>query len=109
MLAAIFGVEGHSLKQEERAFFRDVQPFGFIVFARNISEPQQVRDLIGDLRASVDHPDAPVLVDQEGGRVQRLKPPHWRAAAPAARFGALYRATPVAGLEAARLNAQVIA
>lgn len=108
MLAAIFGVEGQSLTLEERAFFRDVQPFGFIIFARNISEPQQVKDLIGDLRASVDHPDAPVLVDQEGGRVQRLRPPHWRAAAPAARFGALAQKQAQSGAKAVFLNHQLI-
>jgi beta-N-acetylhexosaminidase len=66
-----------------------MQPFGFILFARNVQEPDQVRRLVSDLRAAVDRPDVPVLVDQEGGRVQRLKPPHWRAALPAARFGAL--------------------
>ena len=89
MLSAIFGVAGPALSSEERAFFRDVQPFGFILFARNVVDPDQVRRLVNDLRAAVDQADAPVLIDQEGGRVQRLRPPHWRAALPAAKFGAL--------------------
>jgi beta-N-acetylhexosaminidase len=89
MLAAIFGVAGQILSGEERAFFRDVQPLGFILFARNVADPDQVRRLVNDLRAAVEHAEAPVLIDQEGGRVQRLRPPHWRAAAAAATFGAL--------------------
>ena len=75
MLAAIFGVSGQVLTSEERAFFRDVQPLGFIVFARNIADPDQVRRLVNDLRASVEHAEAPVLIDQEGGRVMRMRPP----------------------------------
>lgn len=92
MLSAIFGVAGPTLSQEERAFFRDVQPFGFILFARNVVDPDQVRRLVNDLRASVEQAEAPILIDQEGGRVQRLKPPHWRVAPPAAKFGALSEA-----------------
>ena len=75
--AAIFGCAGPVLLPEERAFFRDADPFGFILFARNVESPDQVRRLTGDLRAAVGR-DAPVLVDQEGGRVQRLRAPHWR-------------------------------
>ena len=97
MLAAIFGVSGQVLTSEERAFFRDVQPLGFILFARNVADPDQVRRLVNDLRASVGHAEAPVLIDQEGGRVQRLKPPHWRAAPAAAKFGALRRSDASAG------------
>ncbi len=75
--ACILGCEGTRLLPEEAAFFRDVQPWGFILFARNIETPAQVRGLTGDLRATVDRPYAPILIDQEGGRVQRLGPPHW--------------------------------
>ncbi len=75
--AAIFGCAGQVLLPDERAFFRDADPFGFILFARNVEEPAQVRRLTADLRDAVGR-DAPVLVDQEGGRVQRLRAPHWR-------------------------------
>lgn len=74
--AAIFGCAGPVLLTSERAFFAEYQPFGFILFARNVESPDQLRRLTHDLRASVGR-DAPVLVDQEGGRVQRLRAPHW--------------------------------
>ncbi|MCY1127930.1 beta-hexosaminidase [Frigidibacter sp. RF13] len=76
-LAVIFGCEGPVLGADEAAFFREVDPLGFILFARNVETPGQLRRLTGDLRAAVGR-DAPVLVDQEGGRVQRLRAPHWR-------------------------------
>ena len=76
-LAAIFGCLGPVLSSEEKAFFRDADPFGFILFARNVETPEQVRALTHDLRDAVGR-DAPVLVDQEGGRVQRLRAPYWR-------------------------------
>jgi beta-N-acetylhexosaminidase len=79
--ATIFGCAGPVLLPEEKAFYRDADPFGFILFARNIEDPQQVRRLTSDLREAVGR-DAPVLVDQEGGRVQRLRAPHWREWAP---------------------------
>ncbi len=72
--AAIFGCDGLRLTAEEKTFFRDVQPFGFILFARNIDSADQVRALCDDLRACVDH-HAPILIDQEGGRVQRIRAP----------------------------------
>ena len=75
--AAIFGCSGPVLTRDEATFFRDADPFGFILFARNVEHPDQVRRLTDDLRASTGH-DAPILVDQEGGRVQRLRAPHWR-------------------------------
>jgi len=75
--AAIFGCLGPTLRPDEAAFFRDCNPFGFILFARNIESPQQLRRLTAALRASVGR-DAPILIDQEGGRVQRLRGPHWR-------------------------------
>jgi beta-N-acetylhexosaminidase len=108
MQAAIFGVSGQTLSGEERAFFGDVQPLGFILFARNIADPDQVRRLVNDLRASVEHAEAPVLIDQEGGRVQRLKPPHWRAAVAAAKFGALAAQRAPDGRKAVFLNHQLI-
>jgi beta-N-acetylhexosaminidase len=74
--AAIFGCAGPILLAEERAFYADYQPFGFILFARNVETPDQLRRLTGDLRDAVGR-DAPILVDQEGGRVQRLRAPHW--------------------------------
>lgn len=75
--ATILGCQGPNLGREERAFFRDADPFGFILFARNVENPAQLRRLTADLRSAVGR-DAPVLVDQEGGRVQRLRSPHWR-------------------------------
>ena len=80
--AAIFGCTGTALSDDERAFFRDVDPWGFILFARNIDTPVQVRRLTRALRDSVGR-DAPILIDQEGGRVARLRPPHWRGWSPA--------------------------
>ena len=80
-LAAIFGCSGLALTADEAAFFRDTDPFGFILFARNVEDPLQVRRLTAALREAVGR-DAPVLIDQEGGRVQRLRGPHWREWAP---------------------------
>jgi beta-N-acetylhexosaminidase len=80
--AAIFGCSGLSLNEEERGFFRETAPWGFILFARNIDNPDQVSALCDDLRESVGR-DAPILIDQEGGRVARLRPPHWREWSPA--------------------------
>lgn len=98
-----------TLGTEERDFFRATDPAGFILFRRNCADPEQVRTLVTDLRAAVDRPTAPVLIDQEGGRVQRLRPPHWRAAPPARRFADLYQTDPAAGRRAAWLNARLIA
>lgn len=75
--ATIFGCAGTRLLPQERAFFREADPFGFILFARNVEDPDQLRRLTADLREAVGR-DAPILVDQEGGRVQRLRSPHWR-------------------------------
>lgn len=107
--AVIFGCAGFNLSADERAFFRDADPLGFIVFARNIESPDQARKLIDDLRSCVARADAPVLVDQEGGRVARLKPPHWRKAPPGRVLGEFYRHDPAKGLEAARLNSRLLA
>lgn len=75
--ATIFGCSGTALTAAERAFYRDADPFGFILFARNVDTPDQLRRLTADLRDAVGR-EAPILVDQEGGRVQRLRSPHWR-------------------------------
>ena len=80
-LAAIFGCLGPDLSPAERDFYRDADPFGFILFARNIESPDQVRRLTADMRAAVGR-DAPILIDQEGGRVQRMRAPHWREWSP---------------------------
>ncbi len=80
--ATIFGPEGRTLTNWERGFFRETQPLGFIVFARNIDNPDQLRRLTADLRDAVGR-NAPILIDQEGGRVQRMRAPHWREYLPA--------------------------
>ncbi len=104
---AIYGCAGTSLSAAEVDFFRDVKPWGFILFARNISDQAQVIALVEELRSTVG--GAPVLIDQEGGRVARLKPPHWPARPPAARFGLLHQTDPQAAREATYLNARLIA
>lgn len=93
----------------ERRLFATADPLGFILFARNCDSPGQVRALVRDLRAVVERADAPILIDQEGGRVQRLRPPHWRDAPPAVRIGQLFAADAAAALQSARLNARLIA
>ena len=107
--AVIFGCAGPELSDRERRFFADADPLGFILFQRNCVEPVQVRRLIGALRESVGRADAPVLIDQEGGRVMRLKPPHWRAAPAQARFAELAERDADGAREAAYLNARLLA
>lgn len=85
--AVIFGCAGTTLNPEERAFFETHQPLGFILFSRNIENPDQVKSLINDLKSTVKHRNPPILIDQEGGRVVRLKSPHWKAYPPANVFG----------------------
>src|SRR5476649_1466925 len=87
--AFISGLSGLTLSAGERAFIREAQPWGLIVFKRNVSTPAQVTELTRSFRDSLGR-DAPVLVDQEGGRVQRLGPPHWPIYPPGATYGALY-------------------
>lgn len=106
--AAIFGCSGPELTSGEAAFFRDCNPWAFILFARNIETPDQVRKLCTDLRESVGR-DALIFVDQEGGRVQRFKPPHWRKAPWAGAFGDLYGHNRKAALRATWLNFRLIA
>ncbi len=107
-LAAIFGCAGLSLTAEEKSFYQEWDPVGFILFARNVDTPDQVRRLTHDLRETIQRDDAPILIDQEGGRVARLKPPHWRQPPPAELFGRIHARDATAGVQAARLNAAVI-
>ena len=107
--AFITGVSGLELSAEEREFIQSERPWGFILFKRNIATPAQVTQLVGELRNAVGEADAPVLIDQEGGRVQRLGPPHWPIYPPGAVFDALYDIDRAAGLSSARLSARLIA
>jgi beta-N-acetylhexosaminidase len=107
--AAILGCSGLTLTLDEIAFFKGACPWGFILFKRNIDNPQQVLDLTRQLRFCVGRDDAPVFIDQEGGRVQRMGPPHWPVYPPGAAYGALYRRDPVMGREMTRLGARLMA
>lgn len=106
--AVIFGCNGPKLLPAEAAFFRDCDPWAFVLFARNIETPDQIRRLTDDLRSSVGR-DALIFIDQEGGRVQRLRPPHFRSAPPAQDFGRLYTRDRDAGRRAIWLNHRLIA
>jgi beta-N-acetylhexosaminidase len=107
--AFITGISGPELTASEREFIRIERPWGFILFKRNIETPEQVTTLVHELRREMGEPGAPVLIDQEGGRVQRLGPPHWPAYPAGAVFGALYDIDRAMGLSAARLSARLIA
>ncbi len=107
--AFITGVSGPRLNAAEREFIRLERPWGFILFKRNIETPAQVINLIRELRKAVGDAEAPVLIDQEGGRVQRLGPPQWPAYPAGSVFGVLYDIDPALGLSAARLSARLIA
>src|SRR3954462_8176966 len=107
--AFITGISGLTLTSEERDLLRATPPWGFILFKRNIETPAQVTDLINEIRAVLENPDAPVLIDQEGGRVQRFGPPHWPVYPPGAVFGTLFDIDRKLGLTAARLSARLIA
>lgn len=106
--ACILGLKGETLTKDERAFFADLDPWGFILFRRNAASPDQVRALTEALRACVGRA-APVFIDQEGGRVQRMGPPHWRAAPPASAFARLYGIDPDRAVAACRLNHRLLA
>ena len=101
--AFISGCEGTELSAAELDFFSRTRPWGLILFARNIENPGQVRRLVADFRKAVERPQAPVFIDQEGGRVQRLRPPHWRVWPPAMRFAELFGKSRIEALRAARL------
>jgi beta-N-acetylhexosaminidase len=106
--AFITGLSGLNVTANERAFLREAQPWGLIIFNRNVNTPQQVTELTNFFRDAVGWA-APVLVDQEGGRVQRLGPPQWPAYPPGARYGALYDQEVSLGLSAAQLGGHLIA
>ena len=108
MRAFITGLAGSALSDQERGFLRDTQPWGFIIFKRNVASAASLRRLIDDCRSAVGR-EAPVLVDQEGGRVQRLGPPQWPSYPPGAVYGVLYDRDPEKGLVAAWLGARLIA
>ena len=108
MLAAIFGFEGPALTGDERRFFRDVEPAGFILFRRNIENPEQLLRLTDSLRELTGRDDVPILIDQEGGRVARMRPPEWPAFPAAEKFADLYRAAPSSAIEALRANARAL-
>jgi beta-N-acetylhexosaminidase len=107
--AAILGCSGTALTARERDFFRELKPWGFILFARNIENADQTRALTAALREAAGDEEALVFVDQEGGRVQRLRPPLAATRRPAEPFGQLYGRDPDAALEAVRLNHRLIA
>lgn len=107
--ACILGCSGLALTAAERAFFAEVQPWGFILFARNVESPEQVKSLTAALRETVGRPDAPILIDQEGGRVQRLGPPHWRRFPPGRAYGDLAGNDPLLRREITRLGARLLA
>lgn len=107
--ALILGLSGLALTAEERAFFRELQPWGFILFKRNCDTKAQVRALTDELRAITGRADTPILIDQEGGRVARLRPPVWRLPPPAWSFAEIYDRDVETGEEAAALNSRLIA
>jgi beta-N-acetylhexosaminidase len=106
--AIIVGCAGPTLNADERRFFAEADPYGFILFRRNVETPAQVIALVNELRASVGRSDAPVLIDQEGGRVARLSPPHWPKLPPGRTIGLLAERHPVEGTAAARAVGRVI-
>jgi beta-N-acetylhexosaminidase len=109
MRAFITGLSGATLTSEERAFLREAEPWGLIVFKRNVEAPDQLRALVADFREAVGRADAPVLIDQEGGRVQRLGPPYWPKYPAGADYARLWDIDRACGLEAARLGGRLIA
>ncbi|HEY1607127.1 MAG TPA: beta-N-acetylhexosaminidase [Allosphingosinicella sp.] len=109
MQAAIYGLAGALPSADERAFFRDADPAGYILFRRNCVDRAQLRVLTDALRALSGREDLPILIDQEGGRVARLGQPEWPAFPAGARFAELYAKAPMSAIEAARANAQAIA
>lgn len=108
MLSAIFSLSGPALTDDERALFRDADPAGYCLFARNCVDRAQMRALTDDLRALSGRDNVPILIDQEGGRVARMKPPEWPAFPAGEAFAHLYEKAPISAIEAARVNATAI-
>ena len=109
MQAAIYGLEGAELKPDERAFFREADPAAFILFRRNCETTEQLLRLTDSLRDLSGRADLPILIDQEGGRVARMRPPEWPAFPAGEAFARLYDAAPSSAIEAARSNARAVA
>lgn len=109
MIPAIFGLSGLTLTDDERAFFRDSDPAGYILFGRNIEDRAQLRRLTDELRDLDGRANLPILIDQEGGRVARMRSPEWPLFPSGAAFDALYDRAPASAIEAARLNAMALA
>ncbi len=108
MIPAIFGIAGPALSAEERAFFRDADPAGYILFARNCETRAQLRALTDDLRSLRGREKTFICIDQEGGRVARMKAPEWLSYPPGAVFDRLYDVAPASAIEAARSNAHAL-
>jgi beta-N-acetylhexosaminidase len=108
MKPVIFGVSGLTLNADERDFFREADPLGYILFKRNCATRAQMRALTDALRDLSGRDDLPILIDQEGGRVARMQPPEWPAFPPGKAFAALYDVAPISAIEAARANAQAL-
>jgi beta-N-acetylhexosaminidase len=108
MQAAIYGLSGTQLSTDEAAFFRDSGPSGYILFKRNIESREQLRRLTDALRDLEGHDEVPILIDQEGGRVARMRPPEWQSLPPGEAFDQLYQLAPSSALEAARVNARAL-
>ena len=107
--AFIAGCSSHELTSDEVAFYKEAAPWGFILFRRNVDNPRQVRALCDALRETVGRADAPILIDQEGGRVQRMGPPHWPKYPSGSAYGRLHANDPLVQRELARLGARLIA
>src|SRR3546814_8579730 len=108
MIPAIFGLSGLTLTDDERAFFRDSDPAGYILFGRNIENREQLRRLTDELRDLDGRTNLPILIDQEGGPVARMKSPEWPLFPRGAAFDALYDRAPASAIEAARVNATAL-
>ena len=108
MQAAIYGLAGCELTAEECGFFRDARPAGYILFRRNIESRQQLRALTDAIRDLEGHDEVPILIDQEGGRVARMRPPEWPAFPSGEAFDQLYQLAPSSAVEAARVNARAL-
>jgi beta-N-acetylhexosaminidase len=109
MTPLILGLAGPVLTDEERGFFREVNPAGFILFKRNVVDRLQMRALTDELRALAGRDNVPILIDQEGGRIARMRPPEWPAFPPGAAFDRLYDIAPMSAIEAIRANAEALA
>ncbi|WP_199555571.1 beta-N-acetylhexosaminidase [Sandaracinobacteroides hominis] len=106
MIPAFFGLAGTQLSPSEAALFRACEPAGFILFRRNVETPEQVRALTDSLKELAGNANVPILIDQEGGRVARLRPPHWPEFPPPVVFGEAWEKAPLTAMAAARANAQ---